>query len=373
MKRSVPGLTRLRVGLFPFGGQQNPYTTLIGRCLDRAGIRWQPIQDTKYFPIRRAVAQPVHILQMYWPGNFYHSSTRLGTLVKRLMFADGLRCLRRLAFAYSVENLHPHDSPDAAVDQAYTQRILNRADGLIVMAETSRRILTETYQVPAGVVWGHVPHCNYIEWYPNQVSRAEARARLEVSPRQRVLLSLGRIAGYKSLSRLIEAFFEADIEDSVLLIAGKPFSVEALREVEQAVACRSTGRRGVVKVVPAFIPDDEIQVYFNAADAVALSYADVPMNPGSVVLAMSFGRCVLASHKGATPELVGAQAFFGYDENDPASLVGALRDLLAQTDLLERGREAHARAVANHGPDVVAKRFGEFYSELRNQVNLARS
>lgn len=363
----------LRVGLFPFGGKQNPYTTLIGQCLDRAGIRYVSIQDTKYFPIRRAVAQDVHVLQMYWPGNFYHSSTRLGTWLKRVMFADGMRCLRRVAFVYSVENLHPHDSRDESLDKSYVQRLVNEVDGLIVMADTSRRIFAETYRIPDRVVWGHVPHCNYIDCYPNTVSRAGARAQLGLRDDQRVLLSLGRIAGYKGLSQLTEAFMAADVPDSVLLVAGRPQSPDALREVEAAIAERAAGKRSVIKLVPKFIPDEELQVFFNAADATALSYSDIPMNPGSVVLAMSFGRCVWAPRKGATPELVGQRAYFGYEEGDMADAVASLRAMLSRSDLPDRGADAYQRAVSNHGPDVVAGRFANFYLELARRLNHTKS
>ena len=367
MKRPLPEIASLKVGLFPFGGKLNPYTTLIGQCLDHAGVKWEPIQDTKVFPIRRAVGHPIDVLQMYWPGNLYHSSTRLGTWAKRIMFADGLRCLRKLTFVYSVENLLPHDSANESLDKAFVQRIVDHVDGLIVMSEASKRIFAETYRVPSHVVWGHIPHCNYVEWYPNKVSREEARVRLGLEPGQRVLLSLGRIAGYKGLSNLIEAFAEADVPRSVLVVAGRPQSPAALAEVERAVKEVTRGKDCQVRLVPQFVPDDELQVFFNAADAAALAYSDVPMNPGSVVLAMSFGSCVWAPAKGATPELVGQRAYFGYVEGDRAGMVRSLRDMLSQDDLQGRGREALERARLNHGKDHVARRFADFYGQLKDR------
>lgn len=364
MKRPLPDIGKLRVGLFPFGGKLNPYTTLIGQCLDQAGVGWQAIQDTKIFPIRRAVGQPIDILQMYWPSNLYHSSTRLGTWAKRIMFADGLRCLRKFTFVYSVENLLPHDSANASLDKAFVQRIVDHADGLIVMAQASQRIFSETYRVPNRVVWGSIPHCNYIGWYPNSVSREEARARLGLKPSQRVLLSLGRIAGYKGLSSLVEAFAEANVPDSVLVVAGRPQSQSALAEVEQAVNALTRGKHCQVRLVPQFIPDDDLQVFYNAADAAALAYSDIPMNPGSVILAMSFGSCVWAAHKGASPELVGQRAFFGYADGDRAGMVRSLKDMLSRDDLRERGQEALERAKLNHGKEHVARQFADFYGRL---------
>ena len=43
-----------------------------------------------------------------------------------------------------------------------------------------------------------------------------------------------------------------------------------------------------------FIKDEEIQIYYNAADGAVLNYLDTPMNPGSLILAMGFGLNIIA-------------------------------------------------------------------------------
>lgn len=358
-------MNRLRVGIFPFGGLHNPYTTLIGRALDAAAVSWKPLFDTKWFPIQRAIRQDVDLLQMYWPSGLYKSSTRIGTMIKRGMFFDGLRRLGRFPFVYSVENLWPHDSDDDAYDREVTQRILDRVDGLIVMADGARDILSSTYRLPEGVVWGHVPHCNYVGWYPNEVSKNRAREALGLPKTAPVLLALGRIAKYKGLSALVDAFLEADVPGSVLLVAGRPQSDQVAGEVSESVRQLSVGKRCEVRLVARFVKDEEIQLFLNACDALAVSYSDVPMNPGSVVLAMSFGRCVLGPEKGVTSEVVGRESFFGYDEGTRESFVAAVQRVLTQGDLDVRGRVALDRAMRQHSPAIVASRFREFYERLR--------
>ncbi len=370
MSSKLPSIDRLRVGLFPFGGVQNPYTTLIGRALDKAGISWKPLYDTKWFPIQRAIRGDVDLLQMYWTSGLYKSSTWLGAMVKRGMFFDGLRQLGKFPFVYSVENLWPHDSEDEEHDRRVTQAILDRADGVIVMAPSAKRILLETYRLKNDVVWGHVPHCSYVGWYANSVTQIEARERLRIGQDQPVLLFLGRIAAYKGLSGLVDAFCDADVKDSILLVAGRPQSQPALRDVQQAIERASRGKSCEVRLIPQFVPDDEIQVFLNACDAMAVSYSDVPMNPGSVLLAMSFGRCVLGPDKGVTSEVVGSEAFFGYDERSKESFVTAIRRMLRSDDLCARGMAALERANTNHSPDLVAERFRGFYTDLIRHLGL---
>lgn len=358
----------MRVGLFPFGGVANPYTTLIGRCLDMAAISWKPIQDTKWFPVQRALRQGIDILQMYWPSNLYKSSTWLGTMAKRLMFFDGLRRLENFPFVHSVDNLWPHDSKDESYDRAVTQKLLSYADGLIVTVPAAKDILLQTYRLPADVVWGYIPHCNYMDWYPNCISKGAARDLLGLQSARSVLLALGRIAAYKGLSGLVEAFFAANVVGSVLLVAGRPQSDAALAGVAESIRRASRGKSCEVRLVPRFIEDDEVQIFVNASDALAVSYADVPMNPGSVVLAMSFGRCVLAPRKGVTANILGPECFFGYDESDRDSYVAAIRTILQANDLDRRGAVAMDRASQNHSPEVVAECFRSFYAGLRNRL-----
>jgi glycosyltransferase involved in cell wall biosynthesis len=113
-----------------------------------------------------------------------------------------------------------------------------------------------------------------------------------------------------------------------------------------------------------FIPDDEIQVYMRAADVVALSYDDVPMNPGSVILAMSFGLPVCCVDTGSVGEILGPRCLFGYQPQNLDSMIVAIRQALECTDLLERGKEAYALAIKNHSPALVASRLQQAYAEI---------
>jgi glycosyltransferase involved in cell wall biosynthesis len=117
-----------------------------------------------------------------------------------------------------------------------------------------------------------------------------------------------------------------------------------------------------------FVPDDEIQCYMNAADIVVLPYADLPINPGSLILAMGFGKPIISPAKGATPEIAGPNVLFGYDETQPDGLSGALQRALGANNLAARGREAAERALTNHSKERVAAAFGAMYARLAERL-----
>jgi len=354
--------TKLKIGLFPFGGKENPYTNMVADAVEQGGNIAVPLKDIKFFPIRRACKSGVDLIHMFWPSNFYHSSTWFGTLIKRIMFADGLNCLSRIPLIYSADNLYPHDADSPDFEKNQIQKIVNRADGIIVASKAAQEIFSKFYQIPEATKFFIVPHCNYIGKYKDTISRSQARAALGISPQEKVMLSLGRINKYKGLGLLSKAFFAADVKDSHLLIAGSCNQPEIIEEIN---GNNKTGSAlAKLTIHSRFIPDDEIQVYMRAADCVVLSYDDIPMNPGSVILAMSFGLPVCCVKTGSVAEILGPRCLFSYQPQNLDSMVIAIRSALECTDLPERGREAYDLAIKNHSPTVVASRLQQAYNEV---------
>ena len=354
--------TKYKIGLFPFGGKENPYTKMVADAVEQGGNSPLPLQDTKFFPIRRACQSGVDLIHMFWPSNFYHSSTWFGTLIKRIMFADGLNCLSRIPLIYSADNLYPHDAASPDFEKSQIQKIVNQADGIIVASKAAQEIFSKSYQIPEATKFFIVPHCNYIGKYKDTMSRSQARATLGIGPQEKVMLSLGRINKYKNLGLLSKAFFAADVKDAHLLIAGSCSQPDIIEEINSNNKPQSA--RAKMTIHARFIPDDEIQVYMRAADCVVLSYDDIPMNPGSVILAMSFGLPVCCVNTGSVAEILGSRCLFPYQPQDLDSMVAAIKHALECPDLSQRGREAYDLAIKNHSPALVASRLQQAYAEV---------
>jgi glycosyltransferase involved in cell wall biosynthesis len=153
------------------------------------------------------------------------------------------------------------------------------------------------------------------------MTRAAARARLDLPPTAFVFACVGLMRPYKGLEELIPAFRAFDRENARLLIAGKAHDQRYAERL--ADLARDDAR---IRLEPRFIPADELQVYFNAADMAVLPYRQITTS-GAAILAFSFGAPVIAPAIGAFPDLLNSTRGVLYQ---PDKLGSALREACAR-------------------------------------------
>jgi glycosyltransferase involved in cell wall biosynthesis len=143
----------------------------------------------------------------------------------------------------------------------------------------------------------YIPHPHYKNYYSNQITREEAREKLNIPGKYFVFLFLGQIRSYKNLPLLIKAFKSLNDKNTFLLIAGKVY-----KDVSSSFLKQLIGESENIRFYDSFIKDDEVQVFLNAANLVVLPYAKV-FNSGSVFLNLSFNKPTLAPDIYAFSEL----------------------------------------------------------------------
>ena len=218
--------------------------------------------------------------------------------------------------AYTVHNLDPHEEA-GLVDHWGAARLLRLADIVHVHDASTAEALAARFGRRQGVVV--IPHGHYLEAYPNTVSRTEARARLDLPLDTFVFICLGLLRPYKGLEDLLPAFRSLPDAGIRLVLAGKPGSEEYLRSLQ---ALADGDER--VRIMPRFVPPDEVQVYLDAADVAVLPYRQITTS-GAALLAFSLGLPVIAPALGAFPNLL-AESRRGilYDPAEPDALAHAL-------------------------------------------------
>jgi glycosyltransferase involved in cell wall biosynthesis len=157
---------------------------------------------------------------------------------------------------------------------------------------------------------------------PNtSLSQAEARRKLGIRDGEKTILFFGNIAPYKGLQYLIAAFerFLSGRHDLRLIIAGWPKNCENYwRPIREAIQPYLRDGRIILKA--EYVPDNETEIYFKAADVLALPYRYIYQS-GVLFLGYSFGLPVLAADVGSLKqEIIEGETGFVFRSEDPSEL-----------------------------------------------------
>ena len=185
-----------------------------------------------------------------------------------------------------------------------------------------------------------------IDTVPNtSLTRTEAKARLDIAETDRTLLFFGNIAAYKGLHCLVAAFLQSVRGDGRyrLIIAGRPKgSDEYWKEIQNTISRAGVGDRIVQRI--EYVPDEETELYFKAADVLILPYTQI-FQSGVLLLGYAFGLPVIAADVGSLrEEIVIGETGYVFKSEDPLDLANVIRRYFG-SDLF---REIELRRNANY-------------------------
>ncbi len=291
-------------------------------------------------PLSRYGWKKFNVIHLHWVHGFYQSGGLVRSLAKSLFMFLDLFCLRLLGvrLVWTVHELLTHDALHPRLDRAVCFLTGHFCHQLIVHCEAARSMVVKKWRIRPGKV-SVIPHGSYRGYYPDTVTREQARARLDLEPDARVILFFGAIRADKNILELVRAFSAIGRPRDRLLVAGWVWEQALVPLLERAAA-----QDPRIRISARYIPDDEVQVYMRAADVVVLPYRDV-LTSGVIVLARDFGRTVVAPAIGCLPEQLGKAKGVLYDPADPASLQKAMISALEMQELpagpeADRSREA---------------------------------
>jgi glycosyltransferase involved in cell wall biosynthesis len=249
-----------------------------------------------------------------------------------------------------------------------TLRIQYRlADHLFVHTEKMKSALIEEFGVPGARVT--IIPFGINNAVPNsELTPSEAKQRLGLEEGERTILFFGNIAPYKGLEYLIAAFQQilAERDNYRLIIAGRPKDCEKYWNTIREAICEDV-RRGRVLLRADYIPDDETEVYFKAADVLALPYRHIYQS-GVLFLGYSFGLPVLSADVGSLKdEVVEGKTGFVFESEDAVDLKSAIERYFASdlyADLSMRRQEIRNFAAERHSWDVVGQATMNVYASL---------
>lgn len=332
----------LRVLMVPDLSSGNPYQRLLAEALRRRGVDVALARPkrTSRFPIVRAwlASGRPQVVHVHWTHPLLGLSTErparqiTGNAAAR--FDWQLRVLRllRVRITWTVHNVKAHETLETDEERRVHRALFRAANSVICHCPAATVTLREVLAVPPSEAAKIrlIDHGNYVGTYGERVPPAVARQALGLPADVKVALFVGSIRGYKGVLDLVAAF--KTIEDSTarLLIAGLPRPAGTEAEIRAA----SAGDERILLRL-GFVPDGAIATLMGAADFVVLPFRSV-LTSGSAILAMSYGRVVVAPRMGCLPELLHADGGRLYDPSQPEALAEAMRAELA-SDSRSRG------------------------------------
>jgi glycosyltransferase involved in cell wall biosynthesis len=275
------------------------------------------------------------ILHIHWPSFFFIKDNGFKSFLALILFVLKLVTLKLFAIkiVWTVHNLKDHENPYPKLDKMCNLIVAKLADGIIAHCEVAKDAVIENLGLRNGKDKVFViPHGHYLDCYENKIDRLQARHRLKVDNDKLVILFLGKVRPYKGVFELIESFTDLNIPETQLIIAGKPVDEAMKNSIKKQIS----GAKNI-EFIPDFIPDEQIQIYMNACDAVIFPYRDI-LTSGAIILAMSFAKACIAPRKGCIGELLDDMGSFLYDGENQEGLGEAIKKAVTQKhELLQMG------------------------------------
>jgi glycosyltransferase involved in cell wall biosynthesis len=306
-----------------------------------------------------AATSPAPVFHVLWNNKLEYFDRTLLTLFYRL-------CGKRIVFTVHNVNIRQRDGRDSWLNRWTLRFQYQLVFHLFVHTERMKRDLQQDFGldgtkitvIPFGIN-GSVPDTD--------LTREQARERLRLRPDDKVVLFFGNIAPYKGLEDLVTAFEQLIPTNPKLrlIIAGRPKGEAAYwANIERRLAVPPLNARVLMRI--EFVPDADTEIYFKAADVLALPYRRI-FQSGVLFLAYNFGLPVVAADVGAIREdIVEGQTGYIYPANDATGLAACLERYFSGDlfrDLERHRREIRDIAESRHSWERVARLTEAIYQQ----------
>jgi len=338
------------------------FLNLRGSLQSNVSFSKKLLRVSKYYArlIRYAATARPRVFHILWNNKFEVIDRTLLMLFYRLMN-------KKIVFTAHNVNQGRRDSHDTWLNRLTLQIQYRLSHHIFVHTDKMKRELIDEFSVE-DVRVTVIPY-GINNAVPNtQLTPADAKKRLGLHDHAKTLLFFGRITPYKGLEHLVSVFLRvfSRRDDYRLIIAGKPDRCEDYwRTIRNEIHEDVQGGKIILK--PEFIADDEIEVFFKAADVLVLPYKEI-FQSGILFLGQSFGLPVLAADVGSfKDEIVEGKTGSIFKPEDPADLARSIEQYFASdlfTGLTNRRRDISSYANERHSWDTVGQMTMSVYAGL---------
>jgi glycosyltransferase involved in cell wall biosynthesis len=336
--------SKLNVFMLPTFHSFNKYCHALIQSVKREGVNVQFMSEwTPTLPVFTMVrdAGLPHVIHLHWIETYTIKKTWWRSFIASMIFICELTLLKvfGVRIVWTIHDTLNVDARFSDLDLKLRKVTAKLADAVIVHTNLARKQVTRIYQLSEcdKRKIRVVPHGHYIEAYPNNMSRRDARDALGLNGDFFVFGLVGYLRPYKGVLDLIQAFRRVAGEEIRLVIAGMPFDNSFAHNVREAA--RGDDR---IRLHLRFIEDERLQIFMNALDVLVFPYYRL-LTSGSLLLAMSFGKAVIAADHPTIRETLSGDGALIYSPGDLQGLTQCLSEILRR-DVASMGERNLERA-----------------------------
>lgn len=338
------------------------FLNLRGDQREEASARTKVLRVLKYYAalIGYVTTTRARLFHILWHNKFEFFDRSILLIYYKLLG-------KKIAFTAHNVNAGKRDLNDSWLNRLSLRVHYHLCDHIFVHTDRMKRELVVDFEVPQSKV--SVIPFGINNTVPNtSLSSQGARQQLGITNTDRAVLFFGNIAPYKGLEYLIDAFAQLVGRDRSyrLLIVGRPKGNEAYwRFIEENMIVAGVRDRVIQKI--EYVPDDETELYFKAADVLVLPYTRV-FQSGVLFLGYSFGLPAIAADVGSLKEEIvegeTGSVFKPQDSSDLASKIEAYFKSELFQNLGTRRAEIKAYANERYSWDRIAAIITAVYAAL---------
>lgn len=229
--------------------------------------------------------KPDLIIVRYW---LPFMGPALGTILR------GVKKNKHTQVIAIADNINPHEKRIG--DKQFTQYFVKPIDKFITMSKEVGQDVRLFSQQPVKTLL----HPMY-DVYGDPMEKQVARALLNIGQDEKVILFFGLIRKYKGLDILLEAMADERIKQAniKLLVAGEFYS----NQEEYDTIIKQHDLESQLIRAMYFIPNEEVNKFFSAADVVVQPYKTATQS-GITQVAFNFSKPMIVTNVGGLPEIV---------------------------------------------------------------------
>lgn len=339
-------------------GKDNPHELLINQALAKQEIRVICIKRKNLLPLFQGWLKhtDAQIYHLHWLEPLWRSPIGFKSWIKSIRFWLDLSLIKlcRVKIIWTVHNLQNHENIQTSLEKLNQYICALLADRVIVHCKSARAQVSQKLNLSDPKI-ALIEHSSYLGYYkplkPNKL-----RTALNLEKTRRVYLFLGTLRPYKGLDTLISSFKQLSDSDIALVIAG--WADNQQKQHLKSLAASDSR----IKLLSQKVNENQLSQFFGLADIVVLPYRQI-LNSGSLWLAFSFAKPVIAPSRGCLPDYLTNQGGIVYQKD--SQLTGALHQSLAwnQEKLQQLGNH-NFRLAQTYTPTFEAQKTAQLYKQV---------